>query len=89
MAAIKATEELAEELAGITSLKVEQDLRRTVEALRQFPELGSAKAPRSIQQLYGNDIRKINVGPFLLVYRYSKKEDTVFLYGLIYTRTVR
>lgn len=86
MTAIKATRDFADGLKGITSLKVEHDLRKTVEALGQFPELGSGNVPNSIKQLYGNNIRKINVGPFLLVYHYSKEEDAISLYGLIHNR---
>ena len=89
MATIKATKAFSEELMSITSLKVERDLRRSVEALQSFPELGSSKMPESIKRLYGNNVRKISVAPFLLIYDYSKKEDAITLYGLIHTRTVR
>ncbi len=89
MTAIRATKDFAEGLKGITSLKVERDLRKTAEALGRFPELGSENVPNSIKQLYGNNIRKINVGPFLLVYHYSKEEDAISLYGLIHNRMAR
>ncbi len=89
MATIKATKAFSEELMSITSLKVERDLRRSVEALQSFPELGSTKMPRSIKRLYGSNVRKISVEPFLLIYHYSKREDVITLYGLVNTRAVR
>ncbi len=89
MATIKYAEEFFADATAIISPKLQEELRRTLLTVTDFPEIGSSRVPDSIRRTYGSGIRKITVGPFLLVYRYSKKEEVVFVYDLIYTRTVR
>lgn len=86
MTRIKFSQHITDQVTAITSPKVEEDLRKTLQIIVSFPEIGSLNVPRSIQRLYSGKVRKISVGPFILVYEYLESCDTVLVYDFIATR---
>lgn len=75
-------------------LKVELDSKREeifyeIEILETAPEIGSKILPDSVKLLYGEDVRKLVVDSFDVVYRYIPEEDTVRIMGLLHQREAR
>ena len=58
-----------------------QEVRETTELLATLPTLGSRDFPLSICEAFGDDVRKLNVHPFLVIYRYSESDDIVHILG--------
>ncbi len=86
MATIKYAKGFFEDAGTITSEKLQEELKRTLLAVTDFPEMGSPRIARSIREKYGNNTRKMVVGPFDLIYEFNKPEDTVVVYALMPTR---
>lgn len=89
MAAIKYAEEFFANAASITSAKLQGDLKRTLLAITDFPEIGSTNVPSSIQAIYGCNVRKMVIGPFDLIYEWTKAEEQITVHGLIHVRAAR
>ena len=62
------------------------EIRGTIDLLGNFPELSSRNLPAFISQLYGDQIRKLVVKPFLVIYEYRPTEDAVYVLGLDHER---
>ena len=89
MASIVAARRFAEDLAGVWSERIVQDVTRAVQAIATFPRIGSSEIAASISEEFGEDVMKVVVGPFDLIYEYDEATDTVYLYGLIHGRSAR
>lgn len=70
-AALHISDEFSQGLAGIYSDSLLQRIRKNVELLAETPELGSPNVRQSLIDLYGDNIRKIPVSTFVIVYRYE------------------
>ena len=56
--------------------------------LGAFPRIGTPEIAPSISEKYGEDVMKVSVKPFDLIYEYDEATGTVYLYGLIHNRSV-
>lgn len=83
MAEVVLTERFVEDVSEVWSDRVVQRIRRAVELLERFPEMGSMDVPASIRREFGEGIRKYVIPPFDLVYEYDFGTDMVTVYGLI------
>ncbi|HIW75639.1 MULTISPECIES: type II toxin-antitoxin system RelE/ParE family toxin [Gordonibacter] len=81
------TEGFVADVAQIRFESKRNEIKRRVDLLSGFPELGSPNLPRSLVEQYGDTVRKLVVSPFLIVYEYHEDEDTVYLLGLIHQRS--
>lgn len=88
MAKVIFTERFVQDAAVIWSPRIRENLRSSLESIETFPELGSGLVPQSIKQEFGDNVRKLVVGPFDLVYEYDKDQDHVMIYGLIPQRKI-
>lgn len=57
-----------DELKGVGSDALANEVWQLAETLRHFPQLGSAMVGDPIASRYGQDIRKLPVGSFLVIY---------------------
>ena len=53
-----------------------------------FPRIGTPEIAPSISEEFGEDVMRVVVKPFDLIYEYDEATDTVYLYGLIHNRNV-
>ena len=87
MPRLEFSELFAEDLASVTSKKVEQHILSVLDCLEQYGEFGSAMVRPSIQQRFGN-VRRVPVDPFDLLYTYYPDEDLVRVEALVAQRGV-
>lgn len=81
------TEGFIADIAQIRFESKRNEIKRHVDLLSGFPELGASTLPRPLVEQHGTTVRKLVVSPFLIVYEYREEEDVVYLLGLIYQRS--
>lgn len=54
--------------------------------IEAFPEIGPSHVPGSVKDEFGQNVRKVAVGPFDLVYEYEKSNDVVHVHALVHQR---
>lgn len=79
---IRLTEEFVEGLAQVWSPRVLDHIRGLIETLPHNPEIGSPRVRASLRQRYGDNLRKLPVATFVIVYRFDGK--TVDVLALVY-----
>ena len=84
---IRIADEFITSLAGITSERLIERIRRGVELLETFPELGAAEVRPYLAKKYGPDIRKLAISTWVLVYRFDGV--TVDVLALVYGPQVK
>ncbi|MBQ9004730.1 MAG: type II toxin-antitoxin system RelE/ParE family toxin [Eggerthellaceae bacterium] len=63
------------------------EVRRRIEQLADFLEIGSHSLPGSIAKFYGPDVRKLVVKPFIVFYRFVANGGVVDVLGLVHQCT--
>jgi hypothetical protein len=80
------SERFAEDLAEVTSSRIEKRILQVLDDIESFAEFGSRNVPASIRDRFGNGVRKVAVAPFDLVYTYFPQEDLVRVEALVHQR---
>lgn len=80
------SERFAEDLAMVTSARVEERIFRVLDDIEVFDGLGSRDVPRSINERFGGGVRKVTVNPFDLVYTFYPQIDLVRVEALVHQR---
>lgn len=81
------SERFAEDLAAVTSARVEERIIRALDGIEMFGGLGSRDVPKSISERFGGDVRKVTVNSFDLVYTFYSQKDLVRAEALVHQRT--
>ena len=89
MPRLEYSERFAEDVAQVTSAKVEARIYAALDNVESFGEFGSKVVPDSIRRDFGGGVRKVVVGPFDLVYTYYPDEDLVRVEALVHQRAAR
>jgi len=89
MPRLEYSERFAEDLARVTSAKVEARVYAALDNVEAFGEFGSRVVPDSIRRDFGEGVRKVVVGPFDLVYTYYPDEGLARVEALVYQRAAR
>ncbi len=79
----------ARELAGVTSIRVENKIYEALANIEMLPSIGSTNIPYSIRAEFGEGVLKMVVDPFDLFYEYFEHLDTVYVYTLVLQRQAR
>lgn len=87
MPELEYSERFAEDLAMVTSARVEERIFRVLDDIEVFGGLGSGDVPRSIRERFGGDVRKVTVNSFDLVYTFYPQIDLVRVEALVHQRT--
>lgn len=77
----------AQDLACVTSSRVENNIYHALDNIEAFAEIGSRVVPASIPLEFGERVRKYFVDPFDLVYTISEDGSVVYIEALIYARS--
>ena len=67
----------------------QDEIMDAVALLPTIPEMGSRRVPDSILDEFGDNVRKLVVSPFLVVYEIMEQESFIFVHGLIHERQAR
>ena len=86
MAEIIYTDSCIEDMLSVQLEGKRGEIFQRIDLLSSFPDLGSANVPDSITERHGNNVRKLTVSPFDVVYEYSPEEDAVYVLGLVHQR---
>ena len=89
MPRLEYSERFAEDLASVTSEKVEARVYAALDNVEVFGEFGSRVVPDSIREGFGEGVRKVVVSPFDLIYTYYPDEDLVRIEALVHQRAAR
>ena len=81
------SERFAEDLAMVTSARVEERIFRVLDGIEMFGGLGSRDVPKSISERFGGGVRKVTVNSFDLVYTFYPQKDLVRVEALVHQRT--
>jgi plasmid stabilization system protein ParE len=66
---LRISDEFISDISPISSERVLAELRRVLELLQSFPEMGSSNVRESLKMRFGEGIRKIVVSRFVVIYR--------------------
>ena len=86
MPELEYSERFAEDLAAVTSARVEERIFRALDGIEMFGGLGSRDVPKSISERFGRDVRKVTVNSFDLVYTFYPQKDLVRVEALVHQR---
>ncbi len=89
MAELVSDKEFLEEWARVRSEAASKRIERMLELIASMPDVGSAITADSLRVAYGNNLLKALVDPYQIIYEYDRSQNTVFVYGLLYSPTVR
>ena len=89
MPRLEYSERFAEDLARVTTAKVEARVYAALDNVEAFGEFGSRVVPDSIRRDFGEGVRKVVVGPFDLVYTYYPDDGLARVEALVYQRAAR
>ena len=89
MPRLEYSERFAEDLARVTSEKVEARVYAALDNVEAFGDFGSKVVPDSIREEFGMGVRKVVVNPFDLVYTYYPDDDLVRIEALVHQRAAR
>ena len=85
-ALVRIADEFVFALSGVYSERVLDQIKKSVELLADFPEIGSVNVRKSLVNRYGSGIRKLVVSTFIIVYRYE--DGVVDVLALVYGPSV-
>lgn len=83
---IRLADEFIEGLAHVWSPRVLDHIRGLIKLLPTNPQLGSPRVRKSLRVRYGDDLRKLTVSTFVIVYRFDGK--TIDVLALVYGPSV-
>lgn len=74
----------ARDIAEITSPKLEQRIFDMLDCIEAYGEFGSTNIPVSVKLSYGEEIRKVAINPFDLIYTLDSEMDVIQIEALIH-----
>lgn len=89
MPKLEFSERFTDDLAAVSSPKIEGKINVALDNIEAFMDFGSANVPKSIRQRFEGNIRKVAVNPFTLIYTAYPDEDKVRVEALIPQRSAR
>lgn len=89
MPRLEYSERFAEDVARVTSAKVEARIYAALDNIEAFGDFGSKVVPDSIREDFGEGVRKVVVSPFDLIYTYYPPDDLARIEALVHQRAAR
>ena len=89
MPRLEYSERFAEDVARVTSAKVEARIYAVLDSIEAFGDFGSKVVPDSIREGFGEGVRKVVVSPFDLIYTYYPSDDLARIEALVHQRAAR
>lgn len=73
----------------VSSARQRDRIDEALRSLARMPLMGTTRGHRRSVLAHGTDVRRLIVGPYIIVYRYNKRSDTVRVLDLMYGPNVR
>ena len=89
MPRLEYSERFAEDVARVTSAKVEARIHAALDNIEAFGDFGSKVVPDSICEDFGEGVREVVVSPFDLIYTYDPSDDLARSEALVHQRAAR
>lgn len=89
MPRLEYSERFADDLACVTSEKVEARIYDALDNIEAFGDFGSRVVPDTIREDFGEGVRKVVVNLSDLVYTYYPFDDLVRIEALVHQRAAR
>jgi len=83
MPEIRYARQFIDDMKTVRLASKRKKIRRRVEQLSEFPDLGSPNLSDYIVEKYGPDVRKLVVSPFLVVYELDRDADDIDILALV------
>ena len=83
------SERFADDLASVTSRRVEAGIMRALDNIESFGDFGSPIMPDSIKRRFGDGVRKVVVRPYDLIYTHYPNEGVARVEALVLARSAR
>jgi plasmid stabilization system protein ParE len=87
-ATVLATDRFIDDAQVIYSERLLNELECTLSRLEVLPQIGSRILAESIVEEFGEEVFKLLLGPFAIIYRYDEKSSIVWLLALIHQRRI-
>ena len=68
---MRLTDEFIDGLARVWSPRIRDHIRGLIALLPTNPQLGSPRVRRSLKERYGDNLRKLTVSTFVIIYRFD------------------
>lgn len=78
----------AADLAQIWSGRVLDELDRRLASIESFPLLGSSDVRPTLVERFGSGLRKFPIAGYVIVYRYSEREDRLEFLALPHSKAI-
>lgn len=81
------SQRFARDLAEITSPKLERRIFDMLDYIEAYGGFGSSNVPASVKRCYGEEVRKVAINPFDLIYTLDSEADVAHIEALIHQRS--
>lgn len=88
MAKLVFDEEFLQQWADVPSQRTTDHIDRILQLISVMPGVGSSLVADSVRVAYGQNVLKMLVGPYQIIYEFDRSKDTVYVYGLLYSPSV-
>lgn len=88
MPRLEFSERFANDLAKVTSPRIETRILRAIDTIESFVDFGSPLVPKSISHRFGKGVRKVVVGSCDLLYTHYPEEGLARIEALVPGRSV-
>ena len=89
MARLIFSERFADDLAELTSQRVEARVFECLDLIERFPDIGSLDLPESIHGRFGGAVRKFVVDAYDIIYTHEPDAEDVYIEALIPAKAAR
>ncbi len=89
MASIDFSEGFIEDMLQVLLPSKREEIFDRISLLEHVPEIGSRIVSDVVRLRFGDEVRKLVVNPFDVVYQYYPELDLVYVLGLIHQRDAR
>ena len=87
MPRLEYSERFADDLARVTSPRVEARIMENLDNIERFGEFGSKRVPESIKREFGDGVRRVAVNPFDVVYTLYPESDLARVEALVHQKS--
>ena len=88
MAKLVFDEEFLRQWADVPSKRMSDQIDHILQLISAMPGVGSSIVADSVRVAYGQNVLKMLVGPYQIIFEFDRSKDTVYVYGLLYSPSV-
>ncbi len=86
MAELRYSQRFIEDMDRVEQPSKVDEIEHAAKLISLLPKMGSRDVPAGIRRRYGNEVRKVPVPPFMIIYEYHEAADLVDMYTLLHEK---